>query len=63
MPMASPELVDITCFVRMETPRAYLINDGTKEVWVPKSQCELERGDKMDTVTLPVWLARDKGLV
>ncbi len=29
------DLVDIACFVRMETPRAFLINDGHREVWVP----------------------------
>ena len=36
------DLVDIACFVFMETPRAFLINDGHREVWVPRSQCEVE---------------------
>jgi len=57
------DLVDIACFVRMETPRAYLINDGHREVWVPKSQCEVERGDKTSICTMPEWLAKEKELI
>lgn len=58
------KLVDIACFVRMETPRAYLINDGHREVWVPKSQCEVEVvGGKSSICTMPYWMAHEKGLI
>jgi hypothetical protein len=57
---AERELVDIDCEIRHQTDLAYLIDDGDRKVWVPKSQVE----NNMDgTVTMPFWLARDKGLV
>lgn len=67
--MARSDLVDIACFVRMETPRAYLINDGHREVWIPKSQCEVADAphgrlpDQGSICTMPVWLAREKELI
>lgn len=63
-------LLDIPCFLRMETSRAWLINDGTREVWIPKSQGELayedndaRRGLMCYTLTLAEWLAREKELI
>lgn len=53
-------LTDIAANVHMETARAWLINDGFKEVWIPKSQCE--RNDD-GTFTMPEWLAKEKGLI
>lgn len=53
-------LTDIACEVRRETERAWLIFDGEREVWLPKSQVE-NNGD--GTFTLPDWLASEKGLV
>jgi len=57
-------LVDIAAELRHETGRAFLIHDGTKEVWLPKSQVEVEcsGGDRV-IVTMPEWLAKDKGLI
>jgi hypothetical protein len=52
-------LTDIACQVRRETERAWLIFDGSVEVWLPKSQVE-NNGD--GTFTLPEWLATEKGL-
>jgi len=64
------DLVDIACFVRMETPRAFLINDGHREVWVPKSQCEVEYSNHSQSdepsnaiCTMPEWLAKEKELI
>ena len=58
------DLVDIACTVRTETARAWLINDGTREVWVPKSQVEVEIvGTKSAIATMPEWMAKEKGLI
>lgn len=59
-------LVDLDVEIRRVTrhedgaPNAYLLYDGSREVWVPASEVE----DNSDgTVTMPLWLATDKGLV
>lgn len=61
--MSDPKLVDIACEVRHETDRAVLIHDGTKEVWLPLSQCEVYRERTGSVVTMPEWLAKAKGLI
>lgn len=53
-------LTDIACEIRDERPLAYLIFDGARTEWVPKSQCE--KNDD-GTVTMPEWLAREKGFI
>jgi len=56
------KLVDIEAELRHETPGdngAYLLFDGTKEVWVPKSLVEHDHG----IFAMPEWLAKDKGLI
>lgn len=55
------DLVDIAGEVRRETDRAFLLYDGTQEVWLPKSQCEWDASDS--TMAMPEWLAKDKGLI
>lgn len=57
------KLVDIACFVRTETPRAYLIGDGHREVWVPKSQVEMHDEGKSHVCVMPYWMAHEKGLI
>ena len=54
------ELIDIAAQVRHETDRAFLLYDGKKTEWVPKSQVE-QNGD--GTFTMPEWLAKDKGFI
>lgn len=45
-----------------QTTDAWLIEtDSGDEVWLPKSQCELDEDD--NTVEVPEWLAIEKGLV
>ena len=56
-------LVDITCIVRHETDKAWLIHDGMQEVWIPKSQSELHEDENDTIITMPEWLAREKGLI
>lgn len=55
------EITDIAGFVKHETDRAFLFNDGTKDVWLPKSQCEWDEDSQ--TMTLPIWLAQEKELI
>ena len=58
-------LVELTLQLHHETDRAILVSDGDAKVWLAKSQCEHspanERG--IVQVTLPEWLATEKGLV
>lgn len=60
-------LVDLEVLVMVETDKAYLLNDGDKEAWFPKSQVELDRkgrsADDFATATMPDWLATEKGFV
>lgn len=55
------KLTDIEIHVRHETDKAYLVYDGKKTVWLPKSQVQLS--DDKKTITMPEWLAIDKELV
>lgn len=60
-------LHDIDGFLHVETDMAILFSeDGDKDsaVWLPKSQIEYsEKGRGRCEVTLPEWLAVDKGLL
>lgn len=55
------DLVDIAGELRRQTYKAFLIFDGTKEVWLPKSQVEHDPDD--GTFAMPEWLAKEKGLI
>jgi hypothetical protein len=62
------DLIDVALAVHGETDRAILVSEsGFREdaVWLPKSQIEIERGDRQDfvTITMPEWLALDKRLI
>lgn len=61
------DLVDLSVQLLHETEKAYLVTDSTPEkgVWIPKSQCELEKSSVggVWTITMPEWLAHDKGLI
>lgn len=63
--MSKSDLIDIDVDLKHETAKAYLVNAGGDDVWIPKSQCEFEMGDKPPSgkLTLPEWLAENKGLV
>lgn len=61
--------VDLELHVHHETDAALLVSDdGVEEgaVWLPKSQIQFDEdihaGDNW-MLTLPVWLAKDKGLI
>jgi len=62
------EKVEVGVTMKRETDRAILINDGDHDIWLPKSQCEVEGGqypEAGETFNLMVadWLAKDKGLI
>lgn len=47
-----------------ETDRAILVNDGVYDIWLPKSLVEILeiKGDDLE-ISLPEWLAVDKGII
>lgn len=64
-PRPEPEMYTIYADILQETEEAILVDCmGTDEIWLPKSQIEYvgERGDLYVAITLPDWLANDKGL-
>ena len=58
--MGKPELFDLAAEVRGESDKALRLFDGSRTEWVPKSQVE-DNGD--GTFTMPMWLAKNKGLI
>lgn len=76
--MSKSDLTDITLALHHETEKAILVSetgDEKKAIWIPKSQCEVERTGKfvegqigskkypVVIVTMPEWQAINKGLV
>lgn len=60
------DLVEVSVQLRHTTERAVLIFDGAAEVWLPISQIEVTPADPitgMTIITLPEWLAQEKGLI
>ena len=65
--MTDAERIDLTMVLHHETAKAVLVSDGGDEtyaVWLPKSQIEVEviKGNEV-VVTIPEWLAHNKGLI
>lgn len=62
------DLIDLTMQLHAETAFAVLVSDDGENdnaVWLPKSQIEIDMAEDrgIATVTLPEWLAKDKGLI
>ena len=69
------ELVEVAVEIRRERPLAIGVSDGTGElklgdgketlIWLPRSQLTEIRREKGNfaVVTLPAWLATEKGLI
>jgi hypothetical protein len=55
------DIVDVPCTIKHETDLAVLINDGDKDYWLPFSQVEVDR--TANVVSMPEWLAIEKGLI
>jgi hypothetical protein len=61
--MSKSDLIDLAVEIRHETALAYLVHDGHRDVWIPKSQCEVCTEGKATTITLPEWLAKKTELI
>jgi hypothetical protein len=61
------DLVDLTLQLHAETEMAILVSDDgdkARAIWLPLSRCEIERKSAgVVIVTLPEWLATQRGLV
>ena len=57
---------ELSVEVVRKTEKAIYIDDGTVKAWVPlsmvKTEDEIELG-KTITITIPQWLATDKGFI
>lgn len=61
MTIKKHDLVDIDDWtVYRKSEKGLLLKQGSKEVWVPKQFVEVQDDG---TLTMPEWLAVDKGLV
>lgn len=58
--MSDSPLIEIAAEIRHETDNAYLLFDGTRTAWVPKSQVE---NNEDGTFTMPEWLAEQKEFI
>lgn len=47
--------------IKKETDGAYLLDMGDEEMWFPKSQVRIY--EKKKVVYVPMWMAKDKGLL
>ena len=61
------ETFSLACTYLGPTKDAILINDGTRNMWIPRSEIrdelpKLAKGDIV-TITIPEWLAKKKGLI
>lgn len=66
--MSRSDLVDVTMTLHIETANAIRVSDdgdNEKGVWLPKSQIEFTppNAKKITEVTMPTWLAKEKGLI
>ena len=62
------DLIDLSVQVHRRTERAVLVSDDGDEreaVWLPLSQIEIDGPDRkgIATITMPEWLAKDKGMI
>jgi hypothetical protein len=61
------QIIEVAVEIHHETERALLVSDtGDREdaVWIPKSQIEArEEVSGVTEISLPEWLALEKGLI
>ena len=57
------KIIDLAVEIRHETALAYLVHDGHRDVWLPKSLIEVSEEPGQCIVTLPEWLAKREGLI
>lgn len=57
---ANHDIVDIAGEIRLRTERAIQFYDGSRTVWLPLSQIEINDDG---SVSMPEWLAAEKELI
>jgi hypothetical protein len=58
------DLIDIAVTIKRRSEKAVLVDHGGKEdAWLPLSQIEIDEDATGTTITLPEWLAVDKGMI
>jgi hypothetical protein len=55
------DIIEIAGELRHETEKAYLLFDGSKEVWIAKSPGEWDADSK--SMQMPEWLALERGWI
>lgn len=65
MMTADRKTVEIFVEIKRRAQKAVLVSDGAVEVWLPLSLIDIEPGNKYNqaTITLPEWLAKEKGVI
>ena len=65
--MTKSDIIDLAMHLHAETASAIKVSDNGEAkhaVWLPKSQIEIEKASGGNVcITLPEWLAIEKGLV
>jgi hypothetical protein len=66
MSLVNQKIIDISLHYHGESEKAIKVSengDVEKAFWLPKSQIEYEEKNGTAEVTLPVWLAKEKGII
>lgn len=64
--MTKSNIIDVEVALHHRTEKAVLVSvggDKNSAVWLPMSQVEVDDSTSPVIVTLPEWLALDKGLI
>jgi hypothetical protein len=61
--MGKPEFIEIACTILVDGDKAWKIDDGARQVWLPKSQVEMDISGRTPIAVVPLWLAKEKELV
>lgn len=63
--MRSGKFIEIAVEVVAQTDKAWLVSDGTQQVWIPRSQIDdyCEEKGKVTSIFITEWLATQKGLI
>lgn len=65
-PRGNSDLVDVTLAIWNETPKAIKVSEDetSTKTWLPKSQIEFHyKSGNIIEVTMPEWLAKEKGFI
>lgn len=62
---ARSDVIDLTLILVRETERAILVRETetSQPVWLPRAEIEVAPNGLLIEVTLPAWLAQDRGLI